>query len=305
MKTIFTLFISLLGLTLFGQTTNLFNDASSRWFVINIYPHPDSSHPSFVETRTIVYGTNGDTIINGSVWEKISYTLDSSFSGNFHFKGCVRDSGGIVYYKKSPNIVYTLYNFNLQVGDSVWYNFSLNAQYIYVNSVDSILVNGEYHKRIFFEDPLGYGITALNEVWVEGVGSVHGPLFPLAPRMFVIVEYEDHMDLACAYFQDMLIWHDTDYDNCFTNIILGNKELETEDFKIYPNPVEEMLVVDRKSGASQTVYLNLYNSLGEKVYSSTLKNKTNVVNVSFLKTGIYLAELFYGNKRIVTKLIKN
>ena len=176
-----------------GQTIDHFADSTARWNVANteLVSTPGPA-PQRQKVETTNYGFQGDTVINGKQWLKMVATKDTAFSENLKLQGYIRSQGPVVLYQglevsKKPD---TLYDFSLEVGDSIQYRFpeapveSRKTRTVEVKQVDSIRVNGEFHKRIMAGQMSRVLGTGLKPVWIEGIGSIHGPLFPKEPQFF-------------------------------------------------------------------------------------------------------------------------
>lgn len=93
----------------------------------------------------------------------------------------------------------------------------------------------------------------------------------------------------------------TDFDGSsevFGPVVLVNKlshRLET----IYPNPVNGKLNIELSTEKPESVYLSLYNTLGQQVYTHKLhsdKGQTpHVIDVSHLNAGFYTLQMVYGD----------
>ncbi|WP_127845550.1 T9SS type A sorting domain-containing protein [Psychroflexus aestuariivivens] len=83
------------------------------------------------------------------------------------------------------------------------------------------------------------------------------------------------------------------------NATLNNRNFENSEFALYPNPVKNGLVnIETKSGESLNV--EFFNLLGQSV----LKAETNQeINVTNLKTGVYLVKIEQNNNTVTKKLI--
>lgn len=81
---------------------------------------------------------------------------------------------------------------------------------------------------------------------------------------------------------------------------------EKEVFSIYPNPgiheVNISLTEDMIKESS--VNIGVYNSLGQKVFTSLTQSLITTINVSEYHEGIYYIEIVSRNKRWVKELIK-
>lgn len=302
-KSLLFLVLNLAAISLYGQT-NHFGNLTSIWHVASSYPNGNLNNPSFVETTTTVYGYVGDTVISGYSWSKIYSSTDSLFISDLIFQGTTRDTNGLVLFQSPSSQIDTLYDFNLNVGDSVLYDFSFTSEYLFISNVDSILLNGQYHKRIQISEPQGpNAFTLLSEIWIEGIGSLHGPLFPLSPKVFS-TEIPDRLDLTCSEVTSTNYWMDGAYSECYVNIVLGIGEGHIRLFNIYPNPFGSTIEVDLGSTNLQRTRLTVYNSQGQVVYSESLSIKNSTVQLASLNPGIYLLVIETKEGKVTRRLMK-
>lgn len=77
----------------------------------------------------------------------------------------------------------------------------------------------------------------------------------------------------------------------------------SENIEIYPNPSNGKLTVNLNSFSNDNVALTVYDALGNLVYSSSLRYKTNTLNLGFLESGVYEAVFKNARGSIVKKLI--
>ena len=131
----------------FGQSSIHFVDSAATWNVAKSYPAGNIQNPDFISTVTKIYGFKGDTLIGSELWNKMFCTTDSAFSLNLIYSGNLREENGIVLFMDTTDNIDTLYNFNLQLGDSVKYNFyGIGSYYIYISNIDSIIIDGNYYQ---------------------------------------------------------------------------------------------------------------------------------------------------------------
>jgi hypothetical protein len=295
--------ILLISLSAIGYTQDplVFINQDATWNVARTYPNANPDNPSFAATTTTVFGFSGDTLIDNELWDKYYFTSDSNFVEGLTYVGCMQEADGIVLFMDTTNAVGTLYNFNLTVGDSVFYDFGFDSAYLKVNWTMTIAGNGVSYRVLVFEK-LFFPPFFVQEVWMEGIGSIHGPLFPAYPDVFTN-ELPDSLFLTCYKIENQVIWIRPFYSECYINIVLSVVELRNPpDFKIYPNPAHsEIYITSDSKYLISEIYI--YNQLGQTVMHQIRYDGT--LDVSSLLPGIYFVELVVGNQRIREKLVIN
>jgi hypothetical protein len=89
--------------------------------------------------------------------------------------------------------------------------------------------------------------------------------------------------------------------NVFSNFLTTNvKQIKENDIRIYPNPSSDIIKINIPA-VSNNLEVNIYNLQGELI-----KHKANeqIINITDLKEGMYIVELFYDRQSIKQKLIK-
>lgn len=85
------------------------------------------------------------------------------------------------------------------------------------------------------------------------------------------------------------------------NQVLSIEENQLENFSVYPNPVNgNNFYISTRENAS----VQIYDVLGKQVINTRVSQNANVVNVSSLKSGIYLVKISNGTRSVTKKLIK-
>jgi len=288
---------------LFGQKTNHFNHLDSKWNVARTYPAANQQNPNFVATTTTIYGYRGDTLINNQQWFKLYATNDSLFQKNLVYQGLTRTENNRVLYQDATYQLDTLYDFDLKVGDSVLFNlFGKNPEKIPVTDIDSIEINGETCKRFRFAEPKIIAFDEFNEVWIEGIGSIHGPLFPHFPVKFS-QEMPDSMLLTCTYSDSQQRWQHPSYSACYIQIVLGMKTQEDFNFNVYPNPFSERITIE--NNRKEIFDLTILNSSGQIVRKMKISSIPETIDLTELTNGIYLLRINSKEINTTIKLVKN
>jgi len=305
MKKLLFIFIAFLPVFSMAQAVDHFASEDSEWYTASVYPNPSPEDPYFVQTKSTHYGFIGDTVINNEIWLKLYSSWDTLFNLELHFQGFIHSDDGIVLFQKLNYIVDTLYNFNLNVGDSVYFNLSINPQNIAINNIDSIQINGNYFKRFFFDEPSGPIVfDVLNEIWIEGIGSLHGPLFPNQPRKFA-TEWPDKLDLTCSFSEGIQYWNNPSYNDCFINIILGLDDLSLTGYNIYPNPFKDFIIIENSNLESKNTDVDIFSTQGRKVSSVNFSDKKQRIILDYLPIGVYYIRINQNGSyktKVVVKL---
>ena len=79
-------------------------------------------------------------------------------------------------------------------------------------------------------------------------------------------------------------------------------ELEETIVRLYPNPVENMLTIERNN--NDNIVIELYNSDGTLVGTMRTNNTTTIVDVETLNSGIYIVRIVEADKTTVHRFIK-
>lgn len=302
MKTTIIFSILLLPSILWGQVINHFDNLDTKWNVAKTYPAANQQNPNFVATTTTVYGFQGDTLINSEQWFKLYSTSDALFQSNLLYRGLLREENNKVFYLDTLNQLDTLYNFSLNVGDSVLFDlYGTFPEWLKVVNVDSVQISGEYYRRLKFAEPTMNAFDELNEIWIEGIGSIHGPLFPNFPVKFS-QEMPDSMLVTCTFSNNQQVWQHLSYPSCYVNIVLSIDQLELFDFKIYPNPFTDRIHIEN-NGLPQ-YRLSVLNSLGQTAKQIQINNDNQTIDLTDLTPGIYFLRIDSGDNTKTIKMIK-
>lgn len=295
--------ILLLPIILFGQSVDHFTNLDSKWTVADTYPNANQQNPYFVETRTTIFGFIGDTVVNGKTWLKMYSTKDSLFTSNLNFIGYIHSSSNQTLKADSNFKIDTLYQFDLEVGDSVNFDFGLYSENIPVIKIDSMMISGSHYKTLHFAEPTGpNSFTVFKEMWIEGIGSIHGPLFPDHPEVFS-TEIPDSMNLVCTESNSVSLYQHPSYNSCIVNVILGLDKNEISSLMVFPNPVQNEINVLTNSKGNKKV--SIRNQSGQVVISQTREQSDFTIKFRDFPKGLYFMTIEENGEFHTWKLIKN
>ncbi len=280
---------------------SFFVEPNARWSVVRTFANGNPQNPDFVEINTTLFGYAGDTIIDNKNWLKIHSSPDPEFKTNLNHLGYINHEGSKILFMEEPGETDTLYDFDLMVGDSVKYEFSFGTEYLKIKQVDSIQFAGRYFKRILFEEP-SYQPGYLNEVWIEKIGSIHGPLFPTYPKLFSR-EIPDSTLLSCFKIPPYLIWLNDTFNECYISVTsAANKKLFNE-IDIYPNPATKHFTVSIPFNYMiKTIEMTELSGRLIKTWKN-VKPGENTFQIETVLPGIYLLKVETKFGTITKKLI--
>lgn len=222
MKFFLLALLSLFSIISSGQPFGSIVDLQKLWSNLNI----ESGPPPYSITTNFIRFSN-DTLIENVGYRKVMRS-DEESQQNFSVIGFIReDSTSKVFYRTlTSNNDWLLYDFNLEVNDSIRVNFGIDLK---VSHIDTVILNGKYLKRMTMKTYDGIE----GEQWIEGIGSLCGVL---NSGLYGIVG--GTLYLLCYYENDSLIYSNPDFDDCYyNNTSVGLIAGSNVKVNIFQNPI--------------------------------------------------------------------
>ncbi len=251
----------------------------------------------------------GDTVINDTVYHKV-YNLrrdvfcSDSIISEPEYDGALREDtiNQKVYYRGIINASdQLLYDYSLEIGDTLQTNMYTPYYGVYVTAIDTITTFDGVHRRIWYldsEEPF--------DGWpqiIEGIGSTSGLHGGTEPY------WEGWNELLCFSVNGEEVWRsfrDTCYvitDTCATVGINETVYSETK-IKYYPNPVGTSSTVSFEFNQIQTVdnYLWIFDLFGQKIAHTKFQDNSLTITSPSSK-GLYMVKIFVNHHYYTFKLI--
>ena len=259
-------------------------DSTSEWRILQ-QGHTGSNCLINIDLR---YFITGDTLINNLYFKKLyetgiqyenpmgpTYTCNTTVY-HFHniYVGAIRNDSEKVYFLLAgSNAELLLYDFALNVGDTVPGKYNINK--VSIQSIDSVLINGFFHKRFNLD----------NGHWnIEGIGSDIGLIEPSGTTFGFSLQFlcyaENHIPIFPVG------------TNCILNVNIEEnlKATSYNDLIIYPNPANNKITFDFKDFTkAQILDIEIYNAVGMKVkrVHFNTNSQTKTINIKDFNSGIY------------------
>ncbi|MFZ6052654.1 T9SS type A sorting domain-containing protein [Halocola ammonii] len=236
------------------------------------------------------YCTAGDTLINSQPYTKI----DSCATG---YKGAIRSENGKAFFVPADfSEEYLLYDFTLEEAetvDSVYTGHLAIDDAILMSFqagiVDSILIGGEYRKRIQIE----------SNYWIEGIGCTSG-LFQDPSEQLDIVLY-----LSCFSVDSSILYpEESEGESCPTDFIQNLKEIESRNVKAYPNPTQGQFLMNLKNDFVGSV--SVFDSFGQRLNVPHERQSGGLrLDLSQFPAGIYVVKITNQSSTLFSRVVKN
>ncbi len=251
--------------------------------------------------------TDEDTVFNGETYKKFYVYRSIEFdAATATYVGAFREnSQGQVFYKGNAGLPggvdEMIYDFSLSVGDT-FSGGSLNMNNSFyaleVTSIDTMNFNG-IERRVFTIKPTR-AKTQIAAVWIEGIGNSEGLFFPYHTNTADIWG-----NVRCYIHNDELLY--TNYrhggSDCVTPLMgIGDVLSVNNSITLYPNPTNNEVSVSSESLINS---IEIYNSLGQKVYTETINSKEKTIDISSLPSGVYVLGAKTDDGIMRKKIIKN
>lgn len=287
MKKIFLLLIMVLIYpNLFGQDYLQFNFESGVWIC------SEEIYGDEIKTYKIQYYTDGDTIINDTIYGKLMEYRISTEAGPGYgtmiyngYCGAIRnaDNKQVEYIPFDNNEPEIIYDFNLSIGDTIKIGYGADDSYpapLIVVSIDSVEYCGNYHKCFNLND-----ISFIEQKLIEGIGFTSGLI---NPHFFQI---EQSSSLICYSEKNNSLC-----DEC--ELLLSNRLLvENHKIKLFPNPCSGIITVKSEELISEISVISQSGEIFDFNDNLQLPSKELKLDAG-LETGTYIVRIKTINEEI-------
>ena len=277
---------------------------------------PDSN--AYISVSPYKFWFMGDTIICSKQYKKVyvqSYDSIPDFSQAIYFAAVREDTLNEKIYclQKLDSVDRLIADFALQAGDTItvyayWWILNLSQPTPYpktstVLTVDSILINDNYHKRINIDEGHEWG-APYSESWIEGIGSTWGLFFP---NVQINISTIEPPKLLCVHIEDTIFYQNPYFTTCYLHdFFVEIEEIDKTEIVIFPTLAEDLLNIKIKPEYNNEKFeYQIFDIHGRVLLKNILIS--SVINISELPNGFYLISFRNVDNKIITnyKFIKN
>jgi hypothetical protein len=281
------------------------------------HPFPDSNaiwreHYSNAYTGQIhyQYGIFGDTLLKSLKYHKVYYqpncltdTLMTT-SNSLLIGGIREDSAKRVFYYSfnyrpdgagfiHDDSIYKLYDFSLQIGDTVkfessLYNLEYNRPFLVLDGIDSVFVYDHFRKRFYLQ----------GEIWIEGIGSERSLFSSIIPQPTCMCNWNS----VCFEFDNKTYYLNPLYSDCYDmSYGIESNKLTVGNINVFPNPSNGSFTVD--FGNLENIReIRILDLLGKIVFQQSI-NKQSKINIDKLPSGVYILTVIDNENKMTNKKI--
>ncbi len=287
----------------YSQVNKSIVDTTKQWNVL----HTFTGTQELKKTTNLYRILSEDTIIDGRNYFKLQKTInyDTNLTANWQTIDWIREDSNRVYVFTYNNTScngdsydfpreYILLDFNLSLNDTfhiTYENYLAYSDPLVVSFIDSVLIDNQYCKRIFFNGE--YPLYPQSGVyWIEGIGS-NGDF----------INHYDHShstwNLLCAYKNNNIIY-DAGYGYCYMRLNTKEIEANNNQIKIYPTIIDKEINI---SSDKYPINLSVIDLFGREVFRKEIYNN-RTIDLDFLKKDTYILKLKHKDAIINRKIIK-
>lgn len=245
----------------------------------------------------------GDTMINSRQYDKLQiyrrwFDQSNQQTGSYYVPQLefTRADSGVVYYYRD-SVEYILYDFNAQAGDS----WVLRSEYttgicdtasVVVDSVSTMIINGDTLRKIYTSPVNGNGLTFLLPV-VEKIGG----LANLFPYTYCMVDIPQGYNLRCYSDSTGWVYHNPNWNYTCDDMMSVDEPVKPASFSVFADIQSQKLTL---SGSQIKIgaLIQVYDCTGKSVLEEIVKTNGNTeVNFAPASGAVYFICVTNDNYR--------
>ena len=226
----------------------------------------------------------GDTIINDTAYKKVWVSEDESHDSWYFLGSFIREENKRVYYREMFMADGLLYDFNLNLGDSVLLNNSRAADNLWLTlaEIDSIETSDGPRERWRMES----SVYQNSEYWIRGIGSESGVL---NSGTLIFGGLCGAFTLLCAKQNEEIVFQHSLFQTCYYELLIDIDETQIEELELFKMINKNKLgQLELKFNSRGEKMISIFSINGQPVYNRSTHDDELNINTLNLQKGIYL-----------------
>jgi hypothetical protein len=257
--------------------------------------------------KSIWLKVDGSKVLDGKEYRTFLYSQNENQVQWQEYDLLLREDSGKIYsYVGEGKEERLLYDFNMQVGDSITYDFNSDALFISkVVDIKDSLINNSIRKVFYISNYLSNGwYSSAPEVWIESIGSLWG----LERETLAFHTGGDlNWDLLCFYQNEELVFHNNKFPKCYYNqlyLSIDNISINNS-IKTYPNPSSGYFNIEVEDGI-EISDLKVFDINGKLIQTIVSDHSSKLsIDLTGKPKGVYFLQAETDKGMIYKKIILN
>ncbi|MEO7174240.1 MAG: T9SS type A sorting domain-containing protein [Saprospiraceae bacterium] len=242
------------------------------------------SHLNFLLKHDIlVFSFSSDSIfLDDGYYRRLQYHYFDDPDTIYPLGYCYRQEGNKVYqnYKTTNTIIHPgtiLYDFDLEVGDTLWREINIYQGHQTVTKIDTIAMEDGSLRKYY---TIHCDTENFDNHWIEGMGDIELMLW----GGNCSIQDGEYFSMLCYHNNDELVYINPQYSSCFQ---LATKSPDGNYSKIFPNPVSDFLTIESSIAIDNVLISNISGQIVNAEYHE------GKLNTAPLQDGMYILAIRY------------
>ena len=254
--------------------------------------------PEYTTYTTSFFKFDNDTIIDGKLYQMVFISEDEFHEEWFFYGSFVREENKKVYYREYYGEEGLIYDFNLQLGDTVVLNNPRAASEVILTltEIDSVETTDGYRERW----KLTNDEFEIPEYWIEGIGSMAGVINSTTEIFGGLC---GTYILLCEEENENTIYQNPQYEHCYYLLLGDDDDIKTESLPfnvIYRQSIKQ---IDIEFNTSEKRLVMITSIQGQPVGKTQSSDAHLSFSLSGKNTGLYIINVLQNNNKLVSKKI--
>ena len=252
--------------------------------------------PDYTTYTTSFFKFDEDTIIDGKLYQKVFISEDEFQEEWFFFGSFIREENNKVYLREYFGEEGLIYDFNLQLGDTVVVNNprAVSEVALVLTEIDSVETTDGYRDRW----KLTNDEFMIPEYWIEGIGSMGGVLNSSTE---VFGGLCGTYILLCQEESGSTIYLNPEYEYCYYLLLDDDTDIESREnsFNVNYNPLSQAIELTFFDRGDRSIHLTDIN--GRMI--NRVQSAENNVHLSLRRSnkGLYIISVVQNDGRVISK----